>query len=335
MTEGAETVQTTSTEISTTVSSEQILRLPVGDRNPLGFIATQAGVGSSQFATSINGQRESFSTVTLDGVNIQDNYIRDNDLDFTPNLLLLDQVKEFTITTSLSGAASSGGSQVNFATPSGTNNFHGSGYWQNRNNMFAANDFFDNQDGNGLPRLNVNNVGATLGGPIKRDKLFFYMNYEAVRVRDQTEDAAVLTSTARAGIFSYINTAGVLQQANMFQIAGLKADPTIAALIAQIPTPDKINNFRVGDSKPGQLLNTAGYSYLVRSDENRNHVTGKDRLQPLDQERDFGIVCVEQRLRGPAGCGGELFDDSTGVQRRRYQVRGAVLALEPVGESHQ
>jgi hypothetical protein len=276
VTAGAETVQTTSTEISTTVTSEQILRLPVGDRNPLGFIATQAGVGSSQFATSINGQRESFSTVTLDGVNIQDNYIRDNDLDFTPNLLLLDQVKEFTITTSLSGAASSGGSQVNFATPSGTNEFHGATYWQNRNNIFAANDFFDNQDGNGLPRLNVNNVGAALGGPIKREKLFFYFNYEAVRVRAQTaEDATILTQTARDGIFSYINTAGVLQQANILQLAGLKADPTIAALIAQIPTPDKINNYRVGDSKPGQLLNTAGYSYLVRSDENRNQVTGK------------------------------------------------------------
>ena len=63
----AETVQTTSTEISTTVTAEQILRLPVGDRNPLVFIATQAGVGYTHvFATSINGQRESFSTMTLE-----------------------------------------------------------------------------------------------------------------------------------------------------------------------------------------------------------------------------------------------------------------------------
>src|SRR5580704_8799770 len=272
----AETVQTTSTEISTTVSAEQIRRLPVGDRNPLGFIATQAGVGSSQFATSINGQRESFSTVTLEGVNIQDNYIRDNDLDFTPNLLLLDQVKEFTITTSLSSAAASGGSQVNFDIPSGTNQFHGTAYWQNRNNDFAANDFFDNQDGNGLPRLNLNNVGGSLGGPIKREKLFFYTNYEAVRLRAQTaEDATILTATAREGIFSYLNQQGVLEQRNMFQLTGLKPDPTVAALIAQIPTPDKINNFRVGDSQPGQLLNTAGYSYLVRSNEDRDHVTEK------------------------------------------------------------
>jgi hypothetical protein len=271
-----ETVQTQSTEISTTVTAEQLQRLPVGDRNPLGFIATQAGVGSSQFATNINGQRESFSTVTLEGVNIQDNYLRDNDLDFTPNLLLLDQVKEFTITTALAGAASSGGSQVNFAIPSGTNQFHGALYWQNRNTAFAANDFFSNRDGIGLPRLNLNNVGGAVGGPIKREKLFFYTNYEAVRVRSQAnEDATILTSTARQGIFSYINTVGQPQQVNILQKSGLSPDPTIAALIAQIPTPDKINNFRVGDSKPEQLLNTAGYSYLVRSNEDRDHITGK------------------------------------------------------------
>ncbi len=275
VTAGSQTVQTSSTEISTTITTDQIRRLPVGDRSPLGFIATQAGVGSGQFSTNINGSHESASTVTLNGVNIQDNYLRDNDLDFTPNLLLLDQVQEFTITTSLSSASASGGSQVSFVTPSGTNQFHGSAYWQNRNNAFAANDFFSNKDGIGLPRLNLNNVGATLGGPIRRDKLFFYLNYEAVRLRNQTsEDATILTSSARQGIFKYINAGGAVQSANIYGITGLPPDPAIAALLANVPGPDKINNFRVGDSSPGQLLNTAGYAYLVRSNDNKNHFTG-------------------------------------------------------------
>ena len=69
------------------------------------FLRTQAGVASTQFATVVNGQRESFSTMTLDGVSVQDNYLRGNDLDFSPNQFLLDQVQEFTITTSLSGSA--------------------------------------------------------------------------------------------------------------------------------------------------------------------------------------------------------------------------------------
>jgi hypothetical protein len=274
VTEGADTVQTTSTEISTTITSDQIRRLPVGDRNPLGFIATQAGVSANQFATNINGGHESASTVTLNGVNIQDNYLRDNDLTFVPNLLLLDQVQEFTITTSLSSASASGGSQVSFVTPSGTNHYHGSGYWQNRNNVFAANDFFDNQEGNGLPRLNLNNVGATLGGPIKRDKLFFYVNYEAVRLRSQAlEDATILTSSARQGIFKYINSAGNVESANIYQITGVTPDPAMAALLANVPPPSKINNYQVGDSLPGTLLNTAGYGYLVRANDNRNHFT--------------------------------------------------------------
>lgn len=275
VTEGADTVQTTSTEISTTITADQIRRLPVGDRNPLGFIATQAGVASGQFSTNINGSHESASTVTLNGVNIQDNYLRDNDLDFTPNLLLLDQVQEFTMTTSLSSASASGGSQVSFVTPSGTNHFHGSAYWQNRNNKFAANDFFDNQEGNGLPRLNLNNVGGSVGGPIRRDKLFFYVNYEAVRSRSQTlEDATILTPTARQGIFKYVDSGGSVQSANIYQKTGLAPDAAMAALLASVPPPSKINNYQVGDSQPGQLLNTAGYGYLVRADENRNHFTG-------------------------------------------------------------
>ena len=276
VTANVETVQTTSPEISTTVTMDQIRRLPVADRNPIAFLRTQAGVGSSQYATVINGQRESFSTMTLDGVSIQDNYLRDNDLDFSPNQLFLDQVQEFTITTSLSGSAASGGSQVNFVTPSGTNQFHGNALWQNRNNDFAANDFFDNKEGNGIPRLNRNNMGGSLGGPIKHDKLFFYVNTEFSTLRSQAlEDATILTASARAGIFKYVDSSGAVQSVNILQAAGLQQNPVTAALLAQVPGPNKINNYQVGDSQPGQLLNTAGYGYLVRSNQDWKNVTGK------------------------------------------------------------
>ncbi|HEV8147614.1 MAG TPA: TonB-dependent receptor [Bryobacteraceae bacterium] len=271
-----ETVQTTSPEISTTVTADQIRRLPVGDRNVVGFINTQAGVSGSAFSTTINGQRTSFSNVTLDGVNIQDNYIRSNALDYQPNLLLLDQVREFTITTSNASSAESGASQVNLSTPSGTNQVRGTAYWQNRNNSFAANSFFNNQDGIGLPRLNLNQVGGSVGGPIKRDKLFYFVNYEAYRNRSQTSvNATILTQTARQGIFTYIDTRDTVQSRNILNIVGLPQDPTMAALLAQTPTPDKINNFRVGDSQPGRLLNTAGYSYLIRNNRDRDNVTSR------------------------------------------------------------
>src|SRR5579863_9380454 len=277
VTAGLETVQTTSPEISTTVTAEQIERLPVGDRNPLAFISTQAGVAPTTFETDINGQRSSFSNVTLDGINIQDNFIRTGDLDYTPNEPLLSQIQEFTVITSNQGAASSGGaSQVNFTTPSGGNEYHGYALWQNRNNKFAANDFFDNQDGNPLPRLNLNQVATNVGGPIKKDKLFFYAAYELYRNRSQAlADQTILTSTARQGIASYVDSSGQVQQVNVLGVEALPMDPVMSKLLAQVPGPQLINNYRVGDSQPGQLLNTAGYSFLVRDNRERDNATGK------------------------------------------------------------
>jgi hypothetical protein len=99
--ESAETIQTTNAEIATNVSRQQVKDLPILNRSPQGFVDTQAGVNVSRGGDSvINGQRTSFSNVTLDGINIQDNFIRTNAVDFSPNLLLLDQVAEFTISTS-------------------------------------------------------------------------------------------------------------------------------------------------------------------------------------------------------------------------------------------
>jgi hypothetical protein len=280
VTAGLETVQTTSPEISTTMTAEQISRLPVGDRNPLAFISTQAGVSpgnANGYETDINGQRSSFSNVTLDGINIQDNYIRTGGLDYTPNEPLLSQVQEFTVITSNQGANSSGGaSQVNFTTPSGTNEYHGYALWQNRNNKFAANDFFDNQAGNPLPRLNLNQVATSVGGPIKKDKLFFYTAYELYRNRSQLGvDQTILTSTARQGIFSYLDPSGQVQQVNVLGIEGLPMDPLMSQLLKQVPGPQFINNYNVGDSQPGQLLNTAGYLLLARNNQERDNATGK------------------------------------------------------------
>src|SRR5216683_4456994 len=169
----AQTVETTSTEVSGSVSMEEIRKLPVLDRDPLSLIQTQAGVvfnGNSN--TVINGQRTSYANMTLDGVNIQDNYIRDNALDYTPNKLQLGQVRQLTLVTSNSNSAASGGSaQIAFVTPSGTNKFSGDTYWYNRNSFFSANDWFNNQSGVQRPFLNQNQLGASLGGPIVKDKL--------------------------------------------------------------------------------------------------------------------------------------------------------------------
>ncbi len=279
VTEDIETVQTSNAEASTTISTKQIARLPILDRDVVSLISTQPGVADNgNGETVIDGQRSSFSNVTLDGINVQDNFIRTGGLDYQPNKLLMGQVSEFTIVSSNGNATLGGGaSQVNLVTPSGTNQLHGQAYWYNRNNYFAANNWFDNLDGNPRPFLNQNQFGVSVGGPIKRDKLFFYFNYEGVRTRQQTEiDETIPTASARQGIFSYIDTrTGKLQQVNILGAMALKADPVMAQILAQVPGPEKINNFRTGDSQPGLLLNTAGYAFNQRNNEDRNNITGR------------------------------------------------------------
>ena len=127
VTESATIVQTTNSEVASNMSRSQIKDLPILNRSPLSLVTALAGVSNGRAGDSvINGQRTSFTNMTLDGVNIQDNFIRTNAVDFSPNLLLLDQVSEMTISTSNTNPAfGNGASQVTFVTPSGTNRFHG------------------------------------------------------------------------------------------------------------------------------------------------------------------------------------------------------------------
>ncbi|HEX4137142.1 MAG TPA: TonB-dependent receptor [Bryobacteraceae bacterium] len=275
VTADAQRVQTSNAEISSTVTMEEIAKLPILDRDPLALIQNLPGVvqqGNSD--TVINGLRTSYSNMTLDGINIQDNYIRDNALDYTPNRLLVGQVQQLTLVTSNQNAAAGGGAtQLAFETPSGTNTFHGNAYWYNRNNDFAANDWFNNQAGVAQPRLNQNQAGGSIGGPIKKDKIFFYTNYEAVRTnQQQPKTNPILTTSASQGIFTYLVN-GAPKTVNLLALRGISIDPYMQKLLQQIPSGSAINNFDVGDSTPGQLLNTAGYRFNQQENEVRDNVT--------------------------------------------------------------
>lgn len=267
-------VDTSSAVVSTSIARSQIQNLPTMNRSPLAFLQTQAGINNARGNTTVNGQRSTYVNVTVDGINVQDNFIRTNDVDFLPNMLLLDQVAEVTVVSSNASASSMGGSaQIQFVTPSGTNSFHGSGYWSNRNNYFAANTWFGNQAGTARPFLNQNQVGGSLGGRIIKNKTFFYTNYEAFRLKQQTaQNHTVLTPDARNGIFTYL-VGGAPQKLNILQAAGLSVDPQVANILKNVPSI--INNYNVGDSTGSVLRNTAGYLFNKRNNRTRDNVTIK------------------------------------------------------------
>jgi hypothetical protein len=265
-------VEVSNAEISGTVTMDEIRNLPILDRDVLGILQTQPGVASNgNSPTVINGLRTSYSNMTLDGVNIQDNYIRDNALDYAPNKLRISQVRQVTLITSNANAAASGGAtEAAFSTPSGSNQVHGEAFWYNRNNAFAANDWFNNQAGIDRPFLNQNQFGGDMGGPIKRDKLFFYGSYEGIRAHQQTpQDFTVLTPSARNGIFSYDAGGGTIRQVNLLALRNLTGvDSGIQPLLAQVPTT--INNADVGDGR-----NTGGYRFNQRANELLDNFTGR------------------------------------------------------------
>jgi hypothetical protein len=290
---GAEIVNTTSAEVTSTVEKPQIDSLPILNRNPLALLALEAGVSNSgpngAISTTINGQRTSFSNVTIDGINVQDNFIRENGLDFSPNLPFSSQAQEFTVVNQNSAVENGGGaSQVSIVTPKGSNNFHGEGFWYYRSNAWAANNWFNAARGVSKPGLLQNQGGGNLGGPIKKDKLFIYGYYELLRLRQQTpNNTTILSPAIQAGLasatptlpFTYqpLNTttgmpSGPPVTVNLFRVAHdnrtvmppntpppiLTPDPATLALLLGIPKTS--NNNGVGDG-----VNLLGYQFNARS----------------------------------------------------------------------
>ena len=263
-------LQTKNFEISTTVTQQQVTNLPVLDRQVSTLFLTQPGVTSARGPTTVNGLRTSMVNVTFEGVNVQDNFIRTNALDYIPSKFTIEQVAELTVTTSNANASvGNGAAQITQVAPSGSNDFHGNGYWYNRNNYFRANDWFNNKSGVAVPFLNQNQLGGSLGGRVIRDKLFFYSNYEAFRDHQQSSSLrTILTPAARQGIFQYFDRSGTLQSTNVLSAKNIQEDAYVKNLISQ--TPANGNTTDAGDG-----LNTTGYRFNQRGNEIRDAVTAK------------------------------------------------------------
>jgi hypothetical protein len=311
---GQDLVHTVSPEITATVDQRQIQELPLLGRNPIELIRNQAGVpgilSAARNNTGINGGRPGWTEITQDGINIQDNFIRNNGLDFVPNRPTSDTIGEFSIVSNNVGADGVGGtSQVKLATPSGTNAFHGTVYEYNRNNFLSANRFFNKFRQPNVPRpfLNQNQFGATIGGPILKDKLFFFGGYEGFRLRQGVTQANVIPThdSYLNGVYNYltgttVNTVNVLNLVNAKRTAGLPA-LTISPFV-QSYFLSKIRPAAVGTFFPNCGDTTSATSPVLNSEcfrFNQGNTTNRDQaVARLDYNlsRKHSLQLIGQRF---------------------------------------
>jgi hypothetical protein len=214
-------VNTVDASVGNAVGEHAIRNLPFEARNVVGLLSIQPGVTylgepepgrQSDFRSgAVNGAKSDQSNVTLDGIDVNE---QQNRTAFSSVLrVTLDSVQEFRTITANGGAefGRTGGAQVSLVTRSGSNAVHGSGYEFLRNTLTSANDFFNNAAGVPRQKLNRNVFGATLGGPIKKNRLFYFLNYEGRRDASQLGSVATIpTDPFRSGTFTYTRKNGTV-----------------------------------------------------------------------------------------------------------------------------
>jgi hypothetical protein len=229
-------------QLSNVVEQRKIVDLPLITRDPYQLVLLSPGtqqVNSSLGGFSVNGQRERNNNFLVDGT--------DNNDASVPGIaggistLNPDSTQEFRVITNnfLPEFGRNTGAIIDVVTKSGSNLFHGDAYEFNRVNAMAARDYF-NPVGSPQNPFVRNQFGASLGGPIKRDKTFFFVNSEWDRFRTTlTNSAVVPTEQFKTGIFTYdgqqINIANPSSPNNAL---GLPLNPTIQKVLSLYPAPN-------------------------------------------------------------------------------------------------
>ncbi|HSC30024.1 MAG TPA: TonB-dependent receptor [Vicinamibacterales bacterium] len=220
-----EVVETSSNTVSNTVMNEQIAKLPLQGRNILEFAllvpgsATSAGSRFSEY----NGLPGGAINITLDGINNNSARFRSGGTSFfvfAP--VRLGAIEEVTVSTAGLGAeaGAEGAVQLQFVTKRGSNAFRGQVFDQIRNDKLNANTPVNAARGLPKTELRQHEWGANIGGPILRNKVFFFANYEQLYAPgESTQSRTVLTPEAQQGVFRYTATNGSIQTVNLLDIA--------------------------------------------------------------------------------------------------------------------
>jgi hypothetical protein len=301
-------LQTDTTQVGSVINSKTITETPLISRNPVALTLLTAGVttpdpssfNSGQRTTGggrpyVNGNREESNNFLLDGVD--NNFTSDNLVSYQPNP---DAIEEFKLITNNASAEFGNfqGGIINVVIKSGTNAFHGDAFEFFRNDKLNANNWGRNwsiqSNGQSLPRtaLRWNQVGGTIGGPIIKDKLFFFADYQALRqsVPPAITTGSVMPLAWRSGDFSSLlnpatqTTPGVplnksIQLYNPYALSGSTRSPFANNVIP----PSLLNSAAVK-----LLNNTAVYPAPVQNTI-QNNVLYASGSQLLSDQGDLKL----------------------------------------------
>src|SRR5947207_652825 len=210
-----ERIETTNAAVSDVMTPLQIKELPLNGRNPLSLLTLEPGVvqrttSAAGSGTHVFGSRDRAHNVTIDGIDANESTVPNPQSNI--QRLNPDNVQEFR-TVTLDPTAEFGrnsGANVMVATKGGKNALHGDVYYFNRNTAFNANEWFNNTNNQPKPDLKLNQYGFDVGGPILKNKTFFFGSFQNNDIRQTGPIAAsfgtplVYTAAARSGIFRYV-----------------------------------------------------------------------------------------------------------------------------------
>jgi hypothetical protein len=279
-------LQTLDSTVGAVIKGDSLLRMPSINRSSMTFFALQPMTAPSRgvvvlsagqdLGGSVSGARADENTFTIDGIDVSDytagtNFYSGAATDYNgPNPMVpapAESIDEFRLSTNNLNATyhQSLGGQLNLVTKRGSNDFHGSAYYYLQNNDLNANRWDYNRTGIPRPPLHDNRFGASTGGPVIRNKTFFYAHYEG-RQLPQTSAVTRLvpTDSLKQGILKYVDASGVVRSYNVqsYDPRNLGINPLVQAMWSKFPAGN--------DPGLGDGLNTTGYLAPVNSSLNMN-----------------------------------------------------------------
>jgi hypothetical protein len=250
-------VETETSSLSALVNQSQMRELPLNGRNfeqlillAPGAVSYPAGGSSAlvgRAATfSISGARPEGHAILLDGENLQDWWQRGSGANVSGTSLGVEAIAEFQTLTGTYGSQYGGnGSVINAVTRSGTNSFHGSAFDFLRNSQMDARNFFAIK---APPAFRKNQYGGSVGGPVKKDKLFFFVNYEGIRqLLGGSSLITVPDNNARSGLLP-CSVAPTFACNSSTGLANVGVNPKVVPILALYPLPSTILGNGLGNA---------------------------------------------------------------------------------------